>query len=99
MFDQISKYDDIIIASNHLKIIASELSSVSMHLRQLNDNMKLAIRGSAADYFTNRIVPLGVKKSDELSEKSEALAAKLNIISKTFGDLEGSLEGFDLENL
>ena len=99
MLESISKYDDIVLASNNLKIIASELTSISMHLKQLNDNMKVAIKGTAGEYFTNRIVPLGIKKSDELSEKSEALSNRINAINQTINDLQSSLEGFDLDNL
>ena len=99
MGDLINNYSDVITASNNLKIIASELSSVSYHLKKLNEDMKLAIKGTAGEYFTNKIVPLGIRKSDELSEKSEALSNRLNLITKTMNELESNIEGADIDFL
>lgn len=95
----INNYDDVIIASNNLKIIAGELNSISYHLKKLNENMKMAIKGTAGEYFTNRIVPLGIKKSDELSEKSELLSNRLNLLTKTMSELDNNIEGINIDFL
>ncbi len=59
----------------------------------------MAIRGTAGEYFTNRIVPLGIRKSDDLAEKSEALSNKLTLLTKTISELESNIEGTDLDFL
>lgn len=94
-----SKYDDIVSASNNLSVIASELNRVEYHLNKLNENMKMAIRGKAGEYFTNKIVPLGIRKSQELSDKSMMLSKRLSSIVKTMDDLESNIEDSSLDFL
>lgn len=99
MEESINKYDDIVSASNNLSIISSELSGIGYHLNKLNENMKIAIKGTAGEYFTNTLVPLGIKKSKELSEKSMSLAKRLSFIVKTMDDLESNIEDTSLDFL
>ena len=99
MSNNITKYDDIVSASNNLSIIASELNSVEYHLNKLNENMKMAIRGEAGSHFTNKIVPLGIKKSQELADKSMILSKRLSSIVKTMDDLESNIEDSSLDFL
>lgn len=99
MEENVNKYDDIVSASNNLNIIASELNIIGYHLNKLNENMKVAIRGSAGEYFTNTLVPLGIKKSKDLSEKSSMLAKRLNLVLKTLDNLESNIEDTSLDFL
>lgn len=99
MGENVNKYDDIVSASNNLSIVAGELSDIGYHLNKLNENMKVAIRGSAGEYFTNTLVPLGIKKSKELSEKSTLLAKRLSLVVKTLNDAESNIEDTSLDFL
>lgn len=97
--NELTNYDDIITASNNLKIISSELINISNHLRKLNDDMKTAIRGTAGEYFTNKIVPLGVKKSNELSKKSESLSNRLTLLTRAIAELGNNIEDTNIDFL
>ena len=97
MTEMINNYEDIITASNNLKIISSELNSISYHLKKLNEDMKIAIKGTAGEYFTNKIVPLGISKTDQLSDRSEKLSNSLITITKTLNNMVDSFDDFNLD--
>lgn len=94
-----SNYDDIMSASNNLQIISNELNNISYHLNKINEDLKISVRGVAGSHLTNRIIPMGIKKSKDLCEESSMIAKRLNILAKDLNVDENNVEDTDLNFL